>query len=31
MHRGPVYDVTKTMNREKGHDHVAEPNMVFDA
>lgn len=31
MHRGPIGDVTKTMNGENGHDHMAEPNMVFDA
>lgn len=31
MHRGPVNDVTKTMNRENGHDHMSKPNMVFDA
>lgn len=31
MHWGPVNYVTKTMNGEKGHDHVAEPYMVFDA
>lgn len=31
MHRGPVDYVTQTVNGENGHDHMTEPNMIFDA